>query len=174
MKWFKYTSEKIDVMGKKLTPDACEPIVEYEWEGSGAKFPSKALDKYRGTNRLRVIRIVEGDFRKIPDYAFDGLESVEELYLSENQIEKIEHLDPMVNLKRLHLGGNLIETMEGLDGLINLEDLSLANNPIHHFSAHALKNLKKLKVLTLFGCDIENENEIKKFKKDHPKIDAFF
>lgn len=62
----------------------------------------------------------------------DGLQFNPELvslYMHENCIRKMEHLNNLVNLKVLNLSDNCLATIEGLAGL-NVDTLYLARNRI--------------------------------------------
>ena len=76
-----------------------------------------------------------------------------ELYLSYNQIKKIEGLENLKNLKILDLDDNKISEIEGLEHLTNLEELTFRYNnfPFNKLSRKEispffteLKNLKRL------------------------------
>jgi Leucine-rich repeat (LRR) protein len=55
---------------------------------------------------------------------------LQELYLSENCISRIEGLDSLMKLQRLHLSKNQIAKIEGLDSLVNLQELDFSSNDI--------------------------------------------
>lgn len=71
---------------------------------------------------------------------FPGLIS---LYLAENQIERLENLEILVNLKILHLRSNKLSSLDGFDSrCIKLNYLNFRNNEIMKIS-----ELEKLRCL---------------------------
>ena len=77
----------------------------------------------------------------------DKLPCLEKLWLSENNLSKIEHLENCAALKELYLHNNHIRVIEGLDANTNLEVLWIARNNVEVISG--LDNLRKLRVLWL-------------------------
>jgi len=77
----------------------------------------------------------------------ETLVNLQELYLSGNQITKIEGLETLVNLQELCLGGNQITKIEGLETLVNLQKLYLGGNQITKIEG--LETLVNLLVLFL-------------------------
>lgn len=76
------------------------------------------------------------------------------LYLAENQIERIEGLEILVNLKILHLRSNKISNLDGFDSrCVKLSYLNLRNNEIVK-----LEELKKLNCLPALETLIILEN----------------
>ncbi|KAK1125751.1 hypothetical protein K0M31_005299 [Melipona bicolor] len=76
------------------------------------------------------------------------------LYLAENQIEKVEGLEILVNLKVLHLRSNKISSLEGFDSrCAKLGYLNLRNNEITKIS-----ELEKLNCLPALETLIILEN----------------
>ena len=63
------------------------------------------------------------DIEKINEDAFDDFTFLKRLDISDNQIEKIEGLDKLINLKFLKISYNPISKIEGLDNLVSLENL---------------------------------------------------
>lgn len=60
----------------------------------------------------------------------DGLVNLVSLDLSYNRLRKIEGLDNLVALKEIFFVHNKISKIEGLDALVNLEYLELGDNSI--------------------------------------------
>lgn len=77
---------------------------------------------------------------------------LQELFLSDSQITKIEGLDNLANLTSLYLMGVQISKIEGLDNLTNLENLYLLGSRISKIEG--LDNLTNLENLYLFGSQI--------------------
>ena len=81
---------------------------------------------------------------------FDGedfqlLRNVRELYLNENDIERVVNLDRLPkSLKLLHIEGNKLNSFEGIRDIPNtLQTLSTRNNSIRDFSEVARKDGRK-------------------------------
>lgn len=78
------------------------------------------------------------------------------LYLAENQIEKVEGLEILVNLRILHLRSNKISNLNGFDSrCAKLSYLNLRNNEITKIS-----ELEKLNCLTALETLIILENPV--------------
>jgi Leucine-rich repeat (LRR) protein len=58
--------------------------------------------------------------------------TLEELWISYNEIEKIEHLKCLVNLKKLYIGCNLIKSIDELQFLVRL--FIYSPNPLVKFT----------------------------------------
>lgn len=101
--------------------------------------------------RWSVLRKLDLSYNQIKVIAgLDDLAgTLEELYLVENRIKKIEGLAALTKLKLLELGGNGIrEVGDGLATLVNLEQLWLGKNKIATIGT-GLQTLGKLKRLSL-------------------------
>ena len=132
---------------------------------------------------------IDGDRPGLRDGAGDGIEwmnRVEELDLSNQQLQYISGLDHLHNLRRCCLSDNEISVIEGLEKNLRLEDLNLENNRIasidNIFSLVRLKKLElghnrisKIPALDMFSkltqLSLEN-NEITSIKsiKDVPSL----
>ena len=77
---------------------------------------------------------------------------LEELYLDQNQIAKIEGLDRLAKLNRLDLDQNQIAKIEGLDKLLQLQQLYLDQNQIAKIEG--LDKLLQLQQLYLYQNQI--------------------
>lgn len=77
-----------------------------------------------------------------------------ELYLSENNISKIEHLNKLIKLKTLKLYRNKIAIIENLETLVNLNYLTLRENQITE--ATGLEKLVNLTRLNLSNNQIRS------------------
>ena len=87
---------------------------------------------------------------------FQNLEDLEELYINNNNIEKIELIESnkCTNLKILNLRNNDLVKIDGINNLRNLETLDIGENLIDDISS--INNLTKLKNLYI------EQNQIKK------------
>ncbi|XP_077228552.1 protein phosphatase 1 regulatory inhibitor subunit PPP1R7 homolog [Tasmannia lanceolata] len=85
-------------------------------------------------------------FNEIP--SLNGLSKVpstlHELYVSKNEVTKMEELDHLHELRILELGSNRLRVMENLQNLTNLLELWLGRNRIRTVNLCGLKCIKKL------------------------------
>ena len=113
-----------------------------------------ALNQKENLARLRIVSICNRKdlfVKKSTLQTFDGedfqlLRNVRELYLNENNIERVVNLDrlPKSFLKLLHIEGNKLNSFEGIRDLPNtLQTLSTRNNSIRDFSEVARKDGRK-------------------------------
>ena len=92
----------------------------------------------------------------------ESLTKLKWLDLSFNRIAKIEGLHTLSELQDLSLFGNKITLIEGLEGCPKLQCLSLGNNNIKTMDQIiGLRKLSELRMLTLAGNEVCNENEYK-------------
>lgn len=87
---------------------------------------------------------------------FKSLVCLEELWLSHNEITKIEGLEGMAKLRKLYINGNRLTSMEGLPVLKHLRELWLSQNEISTISH--LENVRKVRTLVL-ACNPINSLE---------------
>jgi len=112
-----------------------------------------ALNQKENLARLRIVSICNRKdlfVKKSTLQTFDGedfqlLRNVRELYLNENNIERVVNLDRLSkSLKLLHIEGNKLNSFEGIRDLPNtLQTLSTRNNSIRDFSEVARKDGRK-------------------------------
>lgn len=70
--------------------------------------------------------------------------TLQELYVSKNEVVKMEELDHLYNLELLELGSNKIRVMENLHSLKKLEELWLGRNRIRTVTLCGLNSLVKI------------------------------
>ncbi|CAN0878502.1 Protein phosphatase 1 regulatory inhibitor subunit PPP1R7 homolog [Linum grandiflorum] len=70
--------------------------------------------------------------------------TLRELYVSKNEVPKIEEIDHLFQLRILELGSNRLRVMENLENLTNLEELWLGRNRIKLVNLCGLKCIKKI------------------------------
>ncbi|XP_004503474.1 protein phosphatase 1 regulatory inhibitor subunit PPP1R7 homolog [Cicer arietinum] len=70
--------------------------------------------------------------------------TLNELYVSKNEITKIEEIDHFHQLHILELGSNKLRVMENLQNLVNLQELWLGRNRIKIINLCGLKCIKKI------------------------------
>ena len=112
-----------------------------------------ALNQKENLARLLIVSICNRKdlfVKKSTLQTFDGedfqlLRNVRELYLNENDIERVVNLDRLPkSLKLLHIEGNKLNSFEGIRDLPNtLQTLSTRNNSIRDFSEVARKDGRK-------------------------------
>ncbi|CAL5215106.1 unnamed protein product [Lathyrus oleraceus] len=70
--------------------------------------------------------------------------TLKELYVSKNEVTKIEEIDHFHELQILELGSNKLRVMENLQNLVNLQELWLGRNRIKVVNLCGLKCIKKI------------------------------
>jgi len=87
------------------------------------------------------------DLEEVPNLL--AFEKLQILYLSGNQLVRIEGLDKLANLQSLYLSGNQLVRIEGLDKLTSLQSLDLSDNQLVRIEG--LDKLTNLQSLDLIG-----------------------
>lgn len=102
--------------------------------------------------KLTVLNLDFNFLKKLQSTSFEGLNSLTNLSIINNEINCIEH-DFFDNK------------------LLNLENLMLSYNPIVCFNFYGLNNQKKLKKLDLYGLDnFECRNELQKYVHERKSL----
>ncbi|CAL1377405.1 unnamed protein product [Linum trigynum] len=70
--------------------------------------------------------------------------TLRELYVSKNEVPKMEEIDHLFQLRILELGSNRLRVMENIEKLTNLEELWLGRNRIKQVNLCGLKCIKKI------------------------------
>ncbi|XP_077210837.1 protein phosphatase 1 regulatory inhibitor subunit PPP1R7 homolog [Tasmannia lanceolata] len=95
---------------------------------------------------FKSLLVFDVSFNEIP--SLNGLSkvtsTVQELYVSKNEVTKMEELDHLHELRILELGSNRLRVMESLENLTNLQELWLGRNRIRTVNLCGLKCIKKL------------------------------
>jgi protein phosphatase 1 regulatory subunit 7 len=100
--------------------------------------------------------------------------TLEELYLVENRIKKVEGLSKLTRLRLLELGGNQIRDVStGLETLVNLEQLWLGKNKIDTIGT-GLVTLSRLKRLSLQANRLTRIEEVTFPAGAHPDLDELY
>lgn len=123
------------------------------------------LSSWTTLSSLQELVLRDNQLRNIPDvsifkklFVFDvsfnqitslhGLSKVsdtlKELYVSKNEVAKIEEIDHFHELQILELGSNKLRVMENLASLVNLQELWLGRNRIKAVNLCGLQCIKKL------------------------------
>jgi Leucine-rich repeat (LRR) protein len=98
---------------------------------------------------LKVLALAGNKLTRLPDLT-NLSNSLEELYLEENQILVVDGITPMLALKILNLASNRLTTFPDLrNSSSTLEELYLYNDNITSYPQELLKPLVALKLLHL-------------------------
>jgi hypothetical protein len=100
--------------------------------------------------------------------SFKKLHNLQEINLSDTQLDNLEPLAEMTNLKKLNLIMTGISDIKSLRGLKNLEMLYLDSNPIRDLES--LKGLVNLQTLYIRNCPSIKDKQIEDLKKALPKL----
>ncbi|XP_023547162.1 protein phosphatase 1 regulatory inhibitor subunit PPP1R7 homolog [Cucurbita pepo subsp. pepo] len=125
----------------------------------------ESLSRWNALSGLEELVLRDNQMTKIPDASifkrllvFDvsfneitslhGLskvsDSLTELYVSKNEVVKMEELDHFHQLQILELGSNRLRVMENLRNLVNLQELWLGRNRIKAVNLCGLRCLQKI------------------------------
>ncbi|XP_068642599.1 protein phosphatase 1 regulatory inhibitor subunit PPP1R7 homolog [Aristolochia californica] len=104
------------------------------------------LTKVPDVSILKNLLVFDVSFNEIP--SLNGISKVSntlrELYVSKNEVTKMEELDHLQELQILELGSNRLRFMENLQNLTNLQELWLGRNRIRAVNLCGLRCIKKL------------------------------
>ncbi|XP_027175729.1 protein phosphatase 1 regulatory inhibitor subunit PPP1R7 homolog [Coffea eugenioides] len=104
------------------------------------------LKKVPDVSIFKKLLVFDVSFNEIP--TLQGLSKVSttlrELYVSKNEVTKMEEIDHFHVLQILELGSNNLRVMENLQNLINLQELWLGRNRIKTVNLCGLKCIKKI------------------------------
>ncbi|MQM08064.1 hypothetical protein Taro_040919 [Colocasia esculenta] len=95
---------------------------------------------------FKSLVVFDVSFNEIP--SLNGLAKVtntlEELYVSKNEVTKIDELSHLHRLRILELGSNRLRVMENLQNLSNLQELWLGRNRIRTVNLCGLQCIRKI------------------------------
>lgn len=125
-----------------------EPIAE--WDAiSGLEelvLRDNKLTKIPDASIFKNLLVFDVSFNEIPSSS--GLSKVsntlKELYVSKNEIPKMEEIEHFHQLQILEFGSNRLRVMENLENLTNLQELWLGRNRIKAVNLCGLKCIKKI------------------------------
>ncbi|KAI3421731.1 uncharacterized protein J3R85_011930 [Psidium guajava] len=104
------------------------------------------LTKIPDASIFRKLLVFDVSFNEIP--SLSGLSkvssTVKELYVSKNEVPKIEEIDHFTDLQILELGSNRLRVMENLQNFVNLQELWLGRNRIKAVNLCGLTCIKKI------------------------------
>uniref|UniRef100_A0A1D1Y811 Protein phosphatase 1 regulatory subunit pprA n=1 Tax=Anthurium amnicola TaxID=1678845 RepID=A0A1D1Y811_9ARAE len=109
-------------------------------------FRDNRLTRIPDVSIFKSLLVFDVSFNEIP--TLNGLAKVthtlEELYVSKNEVTKMEELNHLHQLRILELGSNRLRVMENLENLTNLQELWLGRNRIRTVNLCGLKCIKKI------------------------------
>ncbi|XXG48111.1 hypothetical protein AAC387_Pa02g2638 [Persea americana] len=104
------------------------------------------LMKIPDVSIFKSLLVFDVSFNEIS--SLNGLSKVsstlKELYVSKNEVAKMEELDHLHELQILELGSNRLRVMESLQNLINLQELWLGRNRIRTVNLCGLSCIRKI------------------------------
>lgn len=104
------------------------------------------LKKLPDVSILKSLLVFDISFNEIS--SLNGLSkfttTLKELYVSKNEVPKIEEIEHFHDLQLLELGSNRLRVMENLQNLTQLQELWLGRNRIKAINLCGLKCIKKL------------------------------
>ncbi|KAJ9167871.1 hypothetical protein P3X46_019461 [Hevea brasiliensis] len=104
------------------------------------------LTKIPDVSIFKSLLVFDVSFNEIG--SLHGLSNVsntlKELYVSKNEVTKMEEIDHLYQLQILELGSNRLRVMENLHNLTNLQELWLGRNRVKTVNLCGLKCIKKL------------------------------
>jgi Leucine Rich repeats (2 copies) len=150
-----YINEKLQTKVENL--ELSMPPIEGR-NGLEVPFKLTTLSPLNGAQKLKRLNVI-GHAVSGKDMEPLNLPSLEELKMTDSEIEDITFLKDIKSLKILSLGKNKIKDISPLSSLINLEDVELYNNQIRDLSP--LKNSTKIFFLSLGGNHLENISPLK-------------
>ncbi|KAL8498754.1 hypothetical protein ACS0TY_021906 [Phlomoides rotata] len=123
------------------------------------------LSSWHSISALEELVLRDNQLKKIPDVSIfkkllvfdvsfneitslnglsDASNTLKELYVSKNEVTKIEEIEHFHELQILELGSNKLRVMENLQNLTSLQELWLGRNRIRIIDLCGLKCIKKL------------------------------
>ncbi|GAA0151719.1 scaffold/adaptor protein [Lithospermum erythrorhizon] len=104
------------------------------------------LKKIPDLEIFKALLVFDVSFNEIP--SLNGLckvsNTLKELYVSKNEVPKIEEIEHFHELQILELGSNRLRVMENLENLTKLQELWLGRNRIKSINLCGLKCIKKI------------------------------
>ncbi|KAL3642951.1 hypothetical protein CASFOL_013766 [Castilleja foliolosa] len=104
------------------------------------------LKKIPDVRIFKMLLVFDVSYNEIP--SLNGLSeasnTLKELYVSKNEVSKMEEIEHFTKLQILELGSNKLRVMENLQTLSSLQELWLGRNRIRAIDLCGLKCIKKL------------------------------
>ncbi len=114
---------------------------------------------FSNSKLLNFVDFSNNSIRHIDPLAFEGVDSIQTLYLSFNQINRLDdHWLHVPSLTELHLSNNNLSMIadRAFEEFTSLKHLDLSNNPIGDLNVATLAYLDKLTNLSLRRTNITN------------------
>jgi hypothetical protein len=120
-------------------------------------------DEKIGVEDWGKAKLLKLSYKNIAEISnLNNFDSLEVLKLDNNIISRMEGLDKLINLKWLDLSFNNIREIHGLENLVHLEDLSLYHNHIETINWDAIKNCKKMNIISLGRNRIRDIKQVRR------------
>ncbi|KAH6790789.1 Leucine-rich repeat family protein [Perilla frutescens var. frutescens] len=140
--------KKLSLRQNLLKDDAVLPLSS--WHSISALqelvLRDNQLKKIPDVTIFKMLLVFDVSFNEIP--SLSGLSkasnSLKELYVSKNEVTKMEEIEHFHELQILELGSNRLRVMENLQSLSSLQELWLGRNRIRVIELCGLKCIKKL------------------------------
>ncbi|KAL6511356.1 hypothetical protein OROHE_020438 [Orobanche hederae] len=140
--------KKLSLRQNLLNDDGVQPLST--WSSiSGLQelvLRDNRLKKIPDVSIFKMLLVFDVSFNDIP--SLNGLSKVsntlKELYVSKNEVPKMEEIEHFHELQVLELGSNKLRVMENLQSLSSLQELWLGRNRIRAINLCGLKCIKKL------------------------------
>ncbi|KAM7512890.1 hypothetical protein LguiB_011765 [Lonicera macranthoides] len=140
--------KKLSLRQNLFNEDGIEPISHWE-ELSDLEelvLRDNQLKKIPDVSIFKKLLVFDVSYNEIP--SMNGVSKVsntlKELYVSKNEVTKMEEIEHFHALQILELGSNRLRVMENLQTLTNLQELWLGRNRIKTINLCGLKCIKKI------------------------------
>ncbi|XVF63131.1 hypothetical protein PTKIN_Ptkin09bG0064200 [Pterospermum kingtungense] len=102
--------------------------------------------------------------------------TLKELYVSKNEVTKMEEIDHLHDLQILELGSNRLRVMENLQNFTKLQELWLGRNRIKVINLCGLKCIKKIslqsnRLTSIIGLEAKSPNYAATLRQIFPNIE---
>ncbi|KAL5572588.1 hypothetical protein UlMin_022185 [Ulmus minor] len=140
--------KKLSLRQNLIEDAAVEPLSSWNalWGLEELVLRDNKLTKIPDASIFKRLLVFDVSFNEIP--SLHGLSkvsnTVKELYVSKNEVNKMEEIDHFHELQLLELGSNRLRVMENLETLTNLRELWLGRNRIKAVNLCGLKCIKKI------------------------------
>ncbi|XP_051132203.1 protein phosphatase 1 regulatory inhibitor subunit PPP1R7 homolog [Andrographis paniculata] len=140
--------QKLSFRQNLLNDDSVRPLSSWDTI-SGLQelvFRDNQLKTIPDVSIFKKLLVFDVSFNEIS--SLNGLSKVSstlrELYVSKNEVPKMEQIEHFHELQILELGSNKLRVMENLENLVSLQELWLGRNRIRVINLCGLKCIKKL------------------------------
>ncbi|PWA82576.1 leucine-rich repeat (LRR) family protein [Artemisia annua] len=140
--------KKLSLRQNLFTDSGVEPISQWNNISGLEEFVLRdnQLKTIPDVSIFKTLLVFDVSFNEIT--SMSGLSkassTLKELYVSKNEVTKIEEIDHLYELQILELGSNRLRVIENLQNLTNLQELWLGRNRIKSINLCGLRCIKKL------------------------------